>query len=393
MSKPLRVLLLEDSETDAILLHRILQKSEYDITLEREETATGMREALKQPWDIILSDHNMKGFDSMSALAILKDTGLDIPFIVISGAMGEELAVEAMRAGASDYLMKDRLTRLIPVIERELKEAAGRVIKRQTQENLNQTEQELETSNRLLKAYTRKLEQSNEELDRFATVVSHDLQAPLRKIMMFCNYLAETDSAGLSDQQKDFMERIHTSASRMQILIRDLLSLSRIKQADAPVQAVDLAKIVNTVIDDLQTQINAVQGRVELGTMQTFEGDPTQMRQMMQNLVENALKFRREDCPPIVKITCQALDSDFCQITVEDNGIGFKQEHAHVIFKVFQRLHSPQSYEGTGVGLAIVQKIVERHNGSIQAEGVLGEGSRFIITLPIHQTQTVAAIL
>ena len=384
MPQPLRVLLLEDSEIDAILLLRTLAKGGYDVTSERTDTADGLRALLTQSWDIILSDHNMKGFDSLSALSIVKETGIDVPFIIISGAIGEEVAVEAMKAGANDYLMKDRLTRLVPAIERELKEAEGRIAKRKAQDELDRTRLELEMSNQLLRAYTRKLEQSNNELEQFATVVSHDLQAPLRKITMFSEFLVEAGKDALSDEQRDYLGRIQKAVVRMQSLVTDLLSLSRVNRSEHRIQNVELGEVMHAVIDDLQAQIQSAEGRVEVGPMMSIEGNPVQLQQLLQNLTENALKFHKPGVPPVVSISA-VPENGQCKITVQDNGIGFKAEHAETIFEVFQRLHGIDVYSGTGVGLAIVKKIVERHNGTIVALAEPDQGAKFVITLPLKQ--------
>jgi PAS domain S-box-containing protein len=238
------------------------------------------------------------------------------------------------------------------------------------------------------------LTRSNEELQQFASIASHDLQEPLRKIQAFGNRLKEKYSEELTDQGRDYLERMQNAAQRMQALIEDLLILSRITTKAQPFVAVNLAQITQEVLSDLEVRIQQTEGRVEVGELPTINADPLQMRQLLQNLIGNALKFHRDKEQPIVKINAQlfkdqqpiakASSANICQITVEDNGIGFDEKYLDRIFNVFQRLQGRNQYEGTGMGLAICRKIVERHGGSITAESNLGRGAKFIVTLPIN---------
>lgn len=238
------------------------------------------------------------------------------------------------------------------------------------------------------------LTRSNEELQQFASIASHDLQEPLRKIQAFGNRLKEKYSEELTDQGRDYLERMQNAAQRMQALIEDLLILSRITTKAQPFVAVNLAQVTQEVLSDLEVLLQQTEGRVEVGELPTINADPLQMRQLLQNLIGNALKFHRDEELPIVKIDAQffgdqqpieeASSANICQITVEDNGIGFDEKYLDRIFNVFQRLHGRSQYQGTGMGLAICRKIVERHGGSITAESKQGRGTKFIVTLPIN---------
>jgi len=236
------------------------------------------------------------------------------------------------------------------------------------------------------------LARSNQELQQFAFIASHDLQEPLRKIKTFGDRLKATCNDALTPQGKDYLERMQNAASRMQILIEDLLTLSRVTSRGEPFVSVNLTQIAQEVISDLEIRIQQTEGIVEVEDLPTIVADPLQMRQLLQNLIGNALKFHRPETPPIVKIysqdaqfqSNQFLGSEYCQLIVEDNGIGFEQKYLERIFNVFQRLHGRSKYEGTGIGLAICKKIVERHCGTITARSQPGQGSDFIITLPIH---------
>ncbi|GAX37470.1 PAS domain-containing protein [Nodularia sp. NIES-3585] len=237
------------------------------------------------------------------------------------------------------------------------------------------------------------LTRSNQELQEFAFIASHDLQEPLRKIISFGDRLKTTCENDLSAQGRDYLERMQNAALRMQTLIQDLLTLSRVTTRAQPFVLVNLTQIANEVLSDLEVSIQQTNGRVEVGDLPTIPADPLQMRQLLQNLIGNALKFHRPQIPPVVKVYSQIFPSqsdqvsgvsETCQITVEDNGIGFAQKYVDRIFKVFQRLHGRQEYQGTGVGLAICRKIAERHHGIITVESHPGQGAKFMVTLPMN---------
>ena len=253
----------------------------------------------------------------------------------------------------------------------------------------------------LLEAETQRrqeLARSNAELQQFAYIASHDLQEPLRKIQAFGNQLKERFGEVLSDQGRDYIERMQNASQRMQNLINDLLTLSRLTTKAQPFVPVNLTQVAQEVLSDLEFRIQQTNGHVFVGELPTIDADPLQMRQLLQNLISNALKFHRFDSVPVVKIynyfsmsqeqqPVETVVAEFCQIFIEDNGIGFDEKYLDRIFNVFQRLHSRSEYEGTGVGLAICRKIVERHGGSITAKSTPGEGATFIVRLPISNCQ------
>jgi PAS domain S-box-containing protein len=234
-----------------------------------------------------------------------------------------------------------------------------------------------------LKVFTGKLEQSNQELEQFAFIASHDLQEPLRKIQAFGNMLGNKCSDQLNEQGKDYLTRMQNAAKRMQQLIGDLLKYSRVAARPEPLDTVDLREAVREVISDLEPRIERLGANVEVFDLPAIRAGKSQIRQLFQNLMVNALKFHGDNQPHI-KIYSQRTDHD-CRIFVEDNGIGFDEKYVDRIFMPFQRLHGRSAYEGTGMGLAICRKIVERYGGSITAKGKPGEGSTFIITLPVKQ--------
>ncbi len=251
-----------------------------------------------------------------------------------------------------------------------------------------------ETGERL-NLYTEKLHQSNRELESFAHVASHDLQEPLRKVMAFGDRLKSQYGEALDDKGRDYLERMHNASRRMQVLINSLLMFSRVTTKARPFEPVDLAEVTEEVISDLEVRIDETGGKIDVGNLTAIDADPTQMRQLLQNLIGNALKFSKKETPPFIKIYGKMLDAEtgnkddnapgkeLFQLTVEDNGIGFEEKYAERIFGVFQRLHGRKEYEGAGIGLSICRKIVDRHRGEIMTKSSPGKGSIFIVTLPL----------
>lgn len=237
-----------------------------------------------------------------------------------------------------------------------------------------------------VKIYTKALEASNRDLQDFIFVASHDLQEPLRKIESFGNFLKEEAGPVLNPTTAGYLSRIQNAASRMSVLIDDLLQLTRVTTKAKPFELVDLSEIIKEVRVDLETRLFETGGKIKLGELPKLETDPTQMRQLFQNLISNALKYHKPDVPPVVKVEGDIdTPAGLCRIRVIDNGIGFDQKYAAKIFNIFQRLHDKEEYEGTGIGLAICKKVVERHGGTITARSKPGEGALFEITLPIRQ--------
>ncbi len=230
--------------------------------------------------------------------------------------------------------------------------------------------------------HTRELERSNEDLREFATIASHDLQEPLRKIMGFGMRLKKDCSPHLDDRGKDYLERMERSAQQMQKFIDDLLGYSKVTTASAWRERVDLKEVISQVLTVLESPIEETHPIIEVGPMPFIEADRMQMTQLFQNLISNALKFHKKDVPPVVRISHRLLENGSHEILVKDQGIGFDARYLDRIFKPFERLHGKSEYEGTGMGLAICQKIVLRHGGELTAESSSQEGATFIVTLP-----------
>ena len=256
---------------------------------------------------------------------------------------------------------------------------------------------EMERQDAYLRDYTRKLEASNRELQDFAYVASHDLQEPLRKIETFGDRLKAKYAEELPPTGQNYIDRMRNAAGRMRLLINDLLSYSQVTTKAKPYVPVELEKVMSGVVSDLQIRIEELGGEVRYQDLPEIEADPTQLRQLLQNLVQNALKFHKPDTPPVVEVAAEILPAPFddevprCRITVADNGIGFDNKYKDQIFTIFQRLHGRNEYEGTGIGLSTCRKIVERHSGTIDADGCPGEGATMIVDLPVTQADVGSA--
>ena len=293
-----------------------------------------------------------------------------------------------------EYTRRDGKRLILEVHEKLIRDAGGEVTGIRSL-LLDVTERE--RAQQELAHRTEELARSNAELEQFAYVASHDLQEPLRKIMAFGDRLRVRCGAGFDEQGHDYLDRMRNAAGRMQVLINDLLILSRIKRRAQPFAEVDLGKVVKDVLSDLEVRIEQMGAQVETAGLPVIEADALQMSQMLQNLIGNALKFHKPGEAPVISIRGEAVNGrdeealsgisygPWCRITVEDNGIGFEEKYADRIFQVFQRLHGRNEYEGTGVGLAICRHIAERHKGTIKAHSSPGQGAKFILTLPVEQ--------
>ena len=369
MSTPLRVLLVEDSESDAALIVRHLNMAGYDVSQKRVETAGQMQAALEKPdWDIVIADYKLPGFDAPTALAILQQTSLDLPFVVVSGHIGEETAVALMKAGAYDYLMKNNLARLAPVVERELGEARMRRERRRGQEELRRSVEELA--------------RSNAELEQFAYVVSHDLQEPLRMVASYVQLLEERYKGQLDSNAHEFIAYAVDGATRMKRMITDLLTYSRAGKNGKETVEVACEAALGQACADLRASITEAAAEISHSPLPTVLGDADQLTHLFQNLIGNAIKFRSQ-APPRVHVSAE-LNGQEWVFSVCDNGIGVDPQFADRIFLVFQRLHAREDYPGTGIGLAIARKIVERQGGRIWVESEPEKGATFHFTVPAH---------
>ncbi len=428
---PIKILVVDDEPNLKPLIQQIFRKkikqNEIGFVFARDGLEALEKLRVDPDIDIILTDIKMPNMGGLELLAKLKKLKPDLkPALttVIISAYGDAINIrKAMNDGAFDFLTKpidykdlrttvEKTVRHVQesrqVIERELfmqeklrktnEQLEQRVAERtatlsQTNMLLKREIAERKQAEQKLKSFAAELERSNAELQDFAFIASHDLHEPLRKIQVFGNLFKAKYSKVLDKRGHDYLERMQNAAQRMQIFIDDLLAFSRVTTRAQPFTPVSLRQVATEVIEDLEGRIRQVKGQVELGELATIDADPTQIRQLLQNLISNGLKFHQPDAPPIVKVSGAPLnnhtdilpEAEFYQIMVSDNGIGFDEKHCNRIFGVFQRLHTHSTYDGTGVGLAICRKVVERHSGSIVAQSKPGQGAIFIITLPVKQ--------
>jgi signal transduction histidine kinase len=364
----LRALLIEDNQLDAELILRSLRSQGYEVASVIVQDEAAFTRALRahQP-DVVLADYNLPTWKGMEAVGVLHREGLDVPLILVSGALGDVTAVECIKRGATDYVLKDGLARLPEAIRRALEEKATRQLRLQAERDLARKAAELE--------------RSNADLEQFAYVASHDLQEPLRMVTAYTQLLAERYQGKLDADADKFIGYASEGAQRMQVLIRDLLEFSRVGRNVAR-REVDCNTVLLDVLQSLSSAIQESKAAITTGALPTLWGDRTQLAQIFQNLIGNAIKFRRQQEPMVISISAEKNDLEW-RFKVNDNGIGIGPEHLENIFIVFQRLHARTEYAGNGIGLAICKKIVERCGGKIWVESEVGRGSSFIFTLPL----------
>ena len=369
MSRPLRLLIVEDSENDTLLVVRELEREGYDVAVERVETEEGLRAALGgSRWDLVVADYSMPRFSGTRAFRVIKELGLDLPFILVSGTVGEENAVEAMKLGVHDYIMKGNLKRLVPAVERELREVVVRQERKRAQE-----------------ALAKKVEQlarSNAELERFAHVASHDLKEPLRMVAAYTQLLARRYRGKLDQEADEMIQFAVEGANRVYELIDALLAFSRIDQAWKGLVTVDMEGALARALDDLRLPIQETGAIITNDPLPAALADRIQMEQLLQNLIGNAIKFRGPS-PPMIHASAEPRGAEWV-FSIRDNGIGIDPRYSERVFIIFQRLHERERYPGTGIGLAISKKIVERHGGRIWVESRAGQRATFYFTIPIQ---------
>jgi signal transduction histidine kinase len=362
----LRVLLVEDSAPDGELVLRELRRG-FDIAAEVVQSADEFRQRVRaNPPDVVLADYNLGQWRGMEALEILRSEGLDIPLILVSGALGDVTAVDCIKQGATDYVLKDGLARLPVSIRRALHEQAVQRQRRQAEEELGKKLDELA--------------RSNQELEQFAYVASHDLQEPLRMVAAYTQLLAEKYRGKLDEQADKYIAYAVDGATRMQTLIQDLLRFSRAGRGEPNLQNTDCSKVVEQALAHLFAAIRESGAVVECTSLPRLVADGSQLVQVFQNLIGNGIKFHGSE-KPAIRVAAES-QGEYWMFTVADSGIGMAPENIADIFVIFKRLHTRTEYSGNGIGLSICKKIVERHGGRIWVESTPGKGSEFKFTLP-----------
>ena len=363
-------------------------------TLDGQQVVASLSRSPTYGWTVIIGAPRGELYSTARKLAttallvslLLVAAGLVGAVWVARGVVGsiDTLSRQASRLGEGDVPTRSNTgMRETDSVAEALVESARRLHAREDElRRLNETlEQRVSQRTRELGEANRALEIRNRELQDFAYVASHDLQEPLRKVQSFGDLLRAEYGDAIGDQGRHYVERMQAATERMSRLIKDLLAFSRVATQTQAIVPVDLDRTLAAVQSDLEVRVAQVRGRIEAGTLGTVEADPLQMHQLLLNLIGNALKFHRKDMPPVVQVSAERRDG-VLRLVVEDNGIGFDQKHAERIFSPFQRLHARHEYEGTGMGLAIVRRIVERHGGTVSVRSTPGQGSRFEVTLP-----------
>jgi PAS domain S-box-containing protein len=509
MNEVLNVLCLEDSPRDAEIMRELLTDAGYDLNMDctaaEKEFVSFLR---SHKYDIILSDFKLPGFDGFTALRWSVEICPDVPFICVSGTLGDETAVELLKKGAVDYILKDRLERLPSAIQRALNEVKEKKVRQKSEESLRESERKLreaqemahlgfwtwdiktgnvewseevfkifcidpkeftphidsilalspwpednqrdkELINRAIETHnpgsyeqkflrpdksighyystfqgnynedgnlisivgtvlditerkqaeeaikilnieleqrvierTSQLEAANKELEAFSYSVSHDLRAPLRAVDGFSKFILEDYEDKLDSEGKRFLKLIRSNTQKMDQLITDLLALSRVARNELNLSGIDMTQMAISMFNEIAAPDIPDKISFKVEPLPEAYADPTYIRQVWANLIANAIKFSSKEKKPSIKIYGRT-ENGFNVYYVKDNGVGFNPEYAHKLFGVFQRLHKSDDFEGTGVGLAIVQRIIHRHGGKVWAESVEGKGATFYFSLPV----------
>lgn len=409
----IKILIVDDREDNLFSIETILERDNY--TIVKANSGKAALKILLNEYDfsLILMDVQMPDLNGLETAKIIyeREKLKNIPIIFITAhSYDEDYLSTGYKMGGVDYIYKPikpdllrmkvgvfvelyRKNQQLQLHEKRLL-AANKSLHKEIEER-KASEEKIKSLNAQLLQNNAHLKAVNEELDRFAYAASHDLQEPLRKIMVFSDKILMNNE--LDPESEKYFKKIINSSRRMQSLINDLLSFSKHSMSTADYKQTDLNKLVKEAITELEIEIEKNDATIHLNELPTIWAIPSLMRQLFYNLISNAIKFRKKDIAPVISVSAERSEVPistngksskspgkkvFYKITVTDNGIGFDAKYADDIFMVFKRLHSYHEYEGTGVGLSICKKIIEKHNGSITATGKLEEGSIFTIELP-----------
>lgn len=415
----IKILLVDDRVDNLFSIEAVLERDHYTIV-----KANSGRAALKillsqHDFSLILMDVQMPDLNGFETAAIIyeRDKLKNIPIIFITAHnYDEEIIFKGYRTGGVDYIYKPINPDLLRVkvgvfVELYRKNhqlmqhekrllAANRSLQKEIEERKS-SEEKVKQLNEKLVEYNAHLKAVNEELDQFAYVASHDLQEPLRKIQVFSDKILSR--ANHDDETEKYFKKIISSSRRMQSLINDLLSFSRHSLGSSDFKTTDLGVLVREAMTELEIEIDKTKARIYTEGLPVLPVIPNLMQQLFYNLIGNAIKFRKKDVSPEIRIFSEKIqepevlrftknpqNAPYYKISVRDNGIGFDDKYAEEIFMVFKRLHSYHEVEGTGVGLSICKKIIEKHNGFIVAESQPDKGSTFVIGLPEKHPESLA---
>ena len=414
----IKLLVVDDRDDNLYSIEAILEKDGYVIRTANSGRAA-LRALLKEDdFTLILMDVQMPDLNGFETATLIyeRDKLKHIPIIFITANdHGDDSVFKGYQLGGVDYIYKPinpQLLRAKVAVFAELFKknhelraheqkvaAANKLLEKEIQEKI-QSEEKVNLLNKQLLDNITRLKATNEDLERFAYVASHDLQEPLRKIILFSDQLAIKYNAILKQEGCNSIDRIMKASERMQLLVKNILSFSKSSNNSGSFEETNLNGLLENTLNDLEIYIEQKKAVINIEQLPVLKIVPDQFRQLFQNLIINALKFSKQDEPPHIHIYTSRIkgseipgaagdlhNRDFLGIYVKDNGIGFEQKYADEIFVLFKRLNTYDKYEGTGLGLSICKKIVEQHNGYISASSDIGEGATFSIFLPVQDTE------
>jgi two-component system sensor histidine kinase/response regulator len=391
-----KILLVDDNPDNLKALEVVLRGLDAEL-IKVTNGNDALKATLHHDFALALLDVQMPEMDGYELANILKteERTENLPFIFISAVYTDHHNIsKGYTKGAYNFFAKpfDPET-LIRSVDLFLEKYRGAEEQAMLHNKLEERAEEIEKKNC-------ELERMNTELQSFVYVASHDLQEPLRKIHTYTDIILGRERALLSDVTKDYVTRIQTSVTRGQLLINDLLMYSKTNNVEQIFQVADLHEMLKSVEDDFNELLNKKNGKITVTHLPKLRVIPFQIRQVFQNLISNAIKYSSPDRDLIIDITCETLrgaeikesglstHETYCHIAIRDNGIGFESQYKEKIFEMFQRLHGRSEYSGTGIGLALVKKILDNHKGAITASSVVGKGSTFNIYLPTEGSLT-----
>ena len=378
MSETLRILIVEDSEDDALLEMQELKRAGYSPVYERVDTREAMIAALpKNPWDIVIADYSMPNFSGLAAIQLVRELGLDLPVIIVSGAIGEETAVAAMKAGASDYVMKGNLVRLAPAIRRELRDVQERIDRRKAESALRRTEEELSEAQRSL-VQSEKLA----ALGRFSSGIAHEVKNPLGIILGGIEFL-EVKMKRSGEDTRTALQKMKEAAMRAADIVDQVLKFA--KPSALRLALTDPVEMVKEALSLFQFSDKAKNVQVETSSCAEplwLEIDKNQIQQVLFNLLSNAVDAMSDGGTIRVEVSrLKAAEQGFCRIDVIDKGQGITSQDMGRIFEPF--FTTKRDRKGTGLGLSLAKSIVEHHKGVLKLESEAGQGTRASVILPL----------